>query len=347
MRATTSLGAAVRTARCRATPRDRRRVAVARDASAAATKTKRISNPEAADAGRRAPAEPVEASRARVKLPFGDDGAIDIVVVKLPSGDMDVTFSLVGAACAANAQGAGVELHWATTATEGDVGAWRAPAATIACDGVTREFGDGIAKRSVFDKATNALVMRVPASEEDVGSIVGICVSGDFWAHATDGDVRATIKRLSLAGGAGGGLEALARRATDLEGGSVNLFTRFCAVDGALDDAAALGGAGAAVVYSWLRLSSLKQLHWYAGNNYQGKDMASMQERLAGRIAHKAATAEDPTARGLMRASLAFLPRGGGNGDDIRLGILQLMRENGIKEGHRPGIEDPFIAQWH
>ena len=347
MRATTSLGAAVRTARCRATPRHRRRVAVARDASAAATKTKRISNPEAADAGRRAPAEPVEASRARVKLPFGDDGAIDIVVVKLPSGDMDVTFSLVGAACAANAQGAGVELHWATTATEGDVGAWRAPAATIACDGVTREFGDGIAKRSVFDKATNALVMRVPASEEDVGSIVGICVSGDFWAHATDGDVRATIKRLSLAGGAGGGLEALARRATDLEGGSVNLFTRFCAVDGALDDAAALGGAGAAVVYSWLRLSSLKQLHWYAGNNYQGKDMASMQERLAGRIAHKAATAEDPTARGLMRASLAFLPRGGGNGDDIRMGILNIMRQHGIKEGHRPGIEDPFIAQWH
>jgi alpha-glucan, water dikinase len=26
---------------------------------------------------------------------------------------------------------------------------------------------------------------------------------------------------------------------------------------------------------------------------------------------------------------------------------LHLMRANGIKEGHRPGIEDPFIAQWH
>ena len=48
-----------------------------------------------------------------------------------------------------------------------------------------------------------------------------------------------------------------------------------------------------------------------------------------------------------IAAALATLPRGGGNGDDIRLGILQIMRENGIKEGHRPGIEDPFIEQWH
>jgi hypothetical protein len=64
-------------------------------------------------------------------------------------------------------------------------------------------------------------------------------------------------------------------------------------------------------------------------------------------MALASATAEDGASRQLYRAALATLPRGGGNGDDIRLGILQLMRENGIKEGHRPGIEDPFIAQWH
>ena len=34
--------------------------------------------------------------------------------------------------------------------------------------------------------------------------------------------------------------------------------------------------------------------------------------------------------------ALAGLPRGGGNGDDIRMGILNIMRANGIKEGHRP-----------
>jgi alpha-glucan,water dikinase len=36
------------------------------------------------------------------------------------------------------------------------------------------------------------------------------------------------------------------------------------------------------------------------------------------------------------RLALAGLPRGGGNGDDIRMGILHIMREYGIKEGHRP-----------
>ena len=49
----------------------------------------------------------------------------------------------------------------------------------------------------------------------------------------------------------------------------------------------------------------------------------------------------------MFRAALATLPRGGGNGDDIRLGILEVLRENGIKEGHRPGIEDAFLQQWH
>ena len=27
--------------------------------------------------------------------------------------------------------------------------------------------------------------------------------------------------------------------------------------------------------------------------------------------------------------------------------ILNLLRDNGIKEGHRPGIECPFLGQWH
>ena len=96
-----------------------------------------------------------------------------------------------------------------------------------------------------------------------------------------------------------------------------------------------------------LRLSVIRQLPWYAGGCYQGKDMAHMQEVVTRRVALASATAEDGLSRQFFRAALATLPRGGGNGDDIRLGILQIMRENGIKEGHRPGIEDPFIAQWH
>lgn len=41
-------------------------------------------------------------------------------------------------------------------------------------------------------------------------------------------------------------------------------------------------------------------------------------------------------AQQLARMTLAGLPRGGGDGDAIRHGILNVMRENGIREGHRP-----------
>jgi hypothetical protein len=34
--------------------------------------------------------------------------------------------------------------------------------------------------------------------------------------------------------------------------------------------------------------------------------------------------------------ALSVLPRGGGDGDAIRMGILNIMREHGIREGHRP-----------
>ena len=243
-----------------------------------------------------------------------------------------------------------VELHWGARAIDGD-GSWMLAPGSIEASGGKRDFGDGIATRSAFD-SVGRLTLRVDGSMGDVesiASIVGIVVAGDYWAHSMSGDVEVVINDRCGEEGRGGasGAEALARRVADLEGGQVNLFSRFRAVDENLDAALDAGAEGAALVYAWLRLSSIKQLHWYAGNNYQGKDMASTQERLAGRIAHKATTSEDPTSRALMRASLAFLPRGGGNGDDIRMGILNIMRQHGIREGHRPGIEDAFIEQWH
>lgn len=51
-----------------------------------------------------------------------------------------------------------------------------------------------------------------------------------------------------------------------------------------------------------------------------------MQSRTAGSLESKL----------FARMSLAGLPRGGGDGDAIRMGILHIMRENGIREGHRP-----------
>lgn len=181
-------------------------------------------------------------------------------------------------------------------------------------------------------------------------------------------------------------------------------------------------------MFTWLRLSSLRQLDWYRRSNYQSKDIAHVQKHLAERMAFKvrlrgwgdavhgfgrggseggtagggrggllcwarrgatirctgmptgscsapvvlarqaacpparqphrmllpdcplpphphpplqARSAEDPLCRLFARLSLAGLPRGGGNGDDIRMGILNIMRANGIKEGHRPVSSTP------
>ena len=50
----------------------------------------------------------------------------------------------------------------------------------------------------------------------------------------------------------------------------------------------------------------------------------------------QAAAAKEPLCRLFARMALSGLPRGGGDGDAIRMGILHIMRENGIREGHRP-----------
>lgn len=73
----------------------------------------------------------------------------------------------------------------------------------------------------------------------------------------------------------------------------------------------------------------------------------SAPQVISSRFAEKAIGAKDPWVRLYARMSLAGLPRGGGNGDDIRMGILNIMRAHGIKEGHRPGLDEPFIEQWH
>lgn len=91
-----------------------------------------------------------------------------------------------------------------------------------------------------------------------------------------------------------------------------------------------------ALIYVWLRLSTMKQLDWHRGSSYQSKDIAHAQKTIAQRMADKARAGADPLGRQFARMALAGLPRGGGDGDAIRLGILNVMRDNGIREGHRP-----------
>ncbi|KAF6251712.1 glutathione synthetase ATP-binding domain-like protein [Scenedesmus sp. NREL 46B-D3] len=100
-------------------------------------------------------------------------------------------------------------------------------------------------------------------------------------------------------------------------------------------------------IFTWLRMSSSKILTWARRSNYQSKDIAWMQKVTSERMTEKARGHPDPWVRLYARLALAGLPRGGGNGDDIRMGILHIMREYGIKEGHRPGLDEPFLEQWH
>jgi alpha-glucan, water dikinase len=76
----------------------------------------------------------------------------------------------------------------------------------------------------------------------------------------------------------------------------------------------ASGPEGMSFVFTWLRLSSLRQLDWYRNSNYQSKDIAHVSKVLAERMADKARSAKDPWCRLMARMALEGLPRGGGNG---------------------------------
>ncbi|DBB11157.1 TPA: Phosphoglucan, water dikinase, chloroplastic [Trebouxia sp. C0006] len=126
-----------------------------------------------------------------------------------------------------------------------------------------------------------------------------------------------------------------------------SLFNRFILANEILDAADSAGAEGMSFFFVWMRLSSMKQLDWYRNSSYQSKDIAHVQKTTTQRIADKARSSADPQCRFFARLAVAGLPRGGGDGDAIRHGILNIMRENGIKEGHRPGIECHFLEAWH
>lgn len=102
---------------------------------------------------------------------------------------------------------------------------------------------------------------------------------------------------------------------------------------------------GLAWLYTLLRFNQIKLVPLTTQSNYQSKDLAHTQKGVS--LAFAALYARYPAARVWARMCITIVPRGGGNGDAIRLEILDIMRRHGIKEGHRPGIEDKFIEEWH
>ena len=266
-------------------------------------------------------------------------GGVHMLCVEHPDGSKSVTLTQNDLLPA----GGSLEWHWACVMEGSDE--WCLPPQGAVLPGGTNDAGDGKASRTPFG-GDGKIVMQFPRGVgDDVARLVGIVVRNNSdWLHADVGDLTIPL----MTPNSNGILKALSagENKKNQEHGT-NLYNRFCRINDKLSESQQAGPQGAAAIFATLRLSAVRQLDWYAGGNYQGKDMAHMQKVICERMARASATSEDGMSRQLYRAALGTLPRGGGNGDDIRLGILQLMRENGIKEGHRPGIEDPFIAQWH
>jgi len=287
----------------------------------------------------------------------------------------------------------GRSLHWG-------LDGWSAPPADVWPAGTTAV--DAKAVQSPFDADGSGLTLMFEASSSRLPSAVVFVLrepDGGWLSPAGGRDGRVPLRPPSAD-------DVLARIvASEADPAASSLFTRFCAANDLLDEAASCGPEGVAALLAWLRLSSTRVLAWYGGHCYQTKDAAHVQKNLVERVAALAAAGPpaeaDPAAgevRSLARRALATLPRGGGGGDDIRMGILHIMRDHGkregsararereregegererwrrkgrerdlylssphpkkhshshsspfsgIREGHRPGLDEPFLEQWH
>lgn len=251
------------------------------------------------------------------------DQGIDITVSRSPSGTYSVRIN-------STADRPELCVYWG-------VEDWAAPDPTSWPPG-TSESGGGPVLSPLG--ASGEVVISFPEASCP-SKVVFVLREGEKWMNNGGGDFAAYLKPP--------GVDEIVQKVitAETEHDRWSLFNRFVLATQLLDAALAAGPSGMGLMLTWLRLSSLRLLPWYKGTNYQSKDAAHVQKVLAQRMADAARGAEHPACRMLARACMATLPRGGGNGDDIRMGILNVMREHGIAEGHRPGIRDEFLESWH
>jgi alpha-glucan,water dikinase len=232
-------------------------------------------------------------------------------------------------------------LHWGLRGRHG----WTAPGHELWPAG-TQAAGD-TAVQTAFDDS-GRLELRLPA---DAPPLVFVLkqTGPEKWFNAPGGGDFSLPITAGDAGGGSASADAVIARAIEAEAtwSNFSLFNRLCLVLDMVPPKDAASGDTVGALFAWLRYSSLRLLPHYKNSNYQSKDCAHVQEAVASKFADLAACGADGDARAAARAALSLLPRGGGNGDDIRMGILNIMRAHGIREGHRPGIEDRFIEEWH
>ncbi|MBV9122411.1 MAG: hypothetical protein JO112_03485, partial [Planctomycetes bacterium] len=129
----------------------------------------------------------------------------------------------------------------------------------------------------------------------------------------------------------------------EMGAGSWTLMHRFhlChdLLEAAQDDEEAL-----ALLFTWLRYSSIRQLDWQRRFNTKPRELSHAQDRLTTRLAGVWRRHLGPDGAGRQvwaRRLLTTLGRGG-DGQRVRDEILQIMHRNHLKE-----TSGQFIEEWH
>lgn len=98
----------------------------------------------------------------------------------------------------------------------------------------------------------------------------------------------------------------------------------------------------AAKIFVWLRYSAIRQLTWQRNYNVKPRELSGAQSRLTHYLA--SIYVSKPHLRDLVRLMLSTVGRGGegGQGQQIRDEILNIMHRNGIKE-----VKGIWMEEWH
>jgi alpha-glucan,water dikinase len=100
---------------------------------------------------------------------------------------------------------------------------------------------------------------------------------------------------------------------------------------------------GLALLFVWLRFSSIRQLDWQRNYNTKPRELAHAQRRLTLKLA-ELYRRNTPAIREIIRLIFSTLGRGaeGGKGQRIRDDILHIMHRHHVKE-----VTGHFLEEWH
>jgi len=121
---------------------------------------------------------------------------------------------------------------------------------------------------------------------------------------------------------------------------SWSLMHRFDLAFEMLDRVPSESQQGLALIFVWLRFSAIRQLDWQRRYNTKPRELAHAQDRFTQKLTDRYVSAG--AARFILRLIATTVGRGGGEGQRVRDGILEIMHRHKIKEvgGH-------FLEEWH